>query len=157
MRLSLIRKQIHLSSLFKQDDIQRAQQKESLKCLFGENCSTSNFLTCWTRAHQCIAHPSCTVSPGRTQTAAEPCSVLDCAQQRQISLSLTRAGDLRSRLMTGDLFSAQSSEQFRKKQRKKETLCWLQGLLASERGTGRRSTQTNMHIYIHPHIHLCSI
>lgn len=130
MRLSLIRKQIHLSSLFKQDDIQRPKQKESPKCLFGwfrawrgGNCSTSNFLTCWTSAHQCIAHPSCTVSPGRTQTAAEPCSVPDCAQQRQISLNLTRAGDLRSRLMTGDLFSAQSCEQFRKKRKEKKKRC----------------------------------
>lgn len=73
------------------------------------------FLTCWTSSHQCIAHPSCTASPGRSQTAAEPCSVLDCAQQRQISLILASAGDLRGRLMTGSLFSEHSSEQFRKK------------------------------------------
>lgn len=87
---------------------------ELIKVSCGGNCSSSNFLTCWTSAHQCIAHPSCTVSPGRTQTAAEPCSVLDCAQQRQISLILASAGDLRGRLMTGSLFSEHSSEQFRR-------------------------------------------
>lgn len=115
----------------------------------GGNCSNSNLLTCWTSAHQCIAHPSSTVSPGRTQTAAEPCSVLDCAQQRQISLVLATAGDLRGRLMTGSLFSEHSSEQFRKKKKKKRCVdfkaCRLPLLLCKCREGNRAQKRPDKH------------